>query len=85
MTPNALSERLTEIESSCSEKGWDSYGAAPVDHQAIISADQFLKGMTVAPTNRGGICIETHTPTFDFSVDFDADGSVLSVLYSRDT
>lgn len=61
------------------QSDWDGYGAAPLTYEA----KKVIEGMSVVPTNSGGVQFEWHTEGWDVEVEFDPDGSVGSFTVEK--
>jgi hypothetical protein len=63
---------------------WDSYGARPIDPNAVIFALEFLrtslphdgKAPQIVPTSTGGLQLEWHANGVDLEVEVDPSGDV---------
>ena len=82
MTERRSVFQITELRSLL--PGWDSYGAAIVNHKAAVNAvrlfGQIMYDETpapqVVPTNAGKIQLEWHVHGIDLEIEISGDGSV---------
>ena len=74
---NAEGSPLSTLDSFAAlEKGWDSYGGAPITPEAIASARLALTGKSfVVPTSQGGVAIEWQDGDLEVSLEIRPDGN----------
>ena len=70
-------DRLNELLNL--QKGWDSYGAPPINPEVVAAVKSFLKAIrqtraSVVPTNSGGVQVESHIDGYDVEIEFITDG-----------
>jgi hypothetical protein len=71
------------------QQDWDSYGAPPVDPNAIERGIELLGRVmssdslapTFVPTSSGGCQLEWHTPSRDLEIEISADAKLASVYF----
>jgi hypothetical protein len=67
--PDAFSSLLSE-GSPFREKGWDGYGAPPLDPEMVEAARRFLSCVSVVPCVSGGVQLEWHMLGADLEIEF---------------
>jgi hypothetical protein len=69
-------EKLESLKSL--EKDWDSYGADPVDRDALFVTEAFLEAIvdglvSIVPMSSGGVQVEVHANNVDVEIEFEVD------------
>lgn len=74
-----ITQRLRD-DASLRQRGWDSYGADPIQDAALDAADALYARWQAVPTNSGGVQLELHTSGWDIELEIGPDGQPRGAL-----